>query len=355
MYYKQPTAANAFCNKYDKDTSYSQVPKTTLNIRGSVSYWPDSVARGTSSMLSQSVAHARRSAVGFTLVELLVVIGIIALLISILLPALSKARDTANSVKCGSNLRQIATAVLMYEREWKTLPGPVLPAIIDPENLSGTTVSSPLVTNQYWIVRQWTNSESVNKYLGAKTRTNADGTVRYASGPRGLWLCPVNTNVHDNARSKGQASTGFPAGVYGLTYLINNQSDTQAPFLFGSHTAANTDEQKRPKKLAEVRAASIPPGTGLSAATYANRQLWSGVRSTSRIWMISDIDGDNFDENDSDAFGIDAPQSIADPDQRIAKRQYKPAHLKNKKYARNYVFFDGHVEFLAVKEWPANY
>ena len=82
---------------------------------------------------------------GFTLIELLVVIGLIALLISILLPALNRVREQARVIRCASNMSQIGKACFLYAAENRG----VLPIPIGGGPLNNTTVSAILFQPVY--------------------------------------------------------------------------------------------------------------------------------------------------------------------------------------------------------------
>ncbi len=113
----------------------------------------------------------------FTLVELLVVIGIIAVLIALLMPALRKARMAALNIKCQSNLRQIGLGLSMYQQEFRELMPAYNDAALGSHGQARTTTGTPART--YWV------------RLGILTEV---GYLRGDMGPyRGsrAMLCPI--------------------------------------------------------------------------------------------------------------------------------------------------------------------
>ncbi len=124
---------------------------------------------------------------GFTLVELLVVIGIIALLISILLPSLQSARQSANKVVCQSNMRQIGLFGQMYAGDnggWAPNTGFYGKAYNLPSRFWKDGLASPIVDYAY--------GEQM-----ASWRTRADAEQFYWDGPGSLFICPSNPAAID--------------------------------------------------------------------------------------------------------------------------------------------------------------
>jgi prepilin-type N-terminal cleavage/methylation domain-containing protein/prepilin-type processing-associated H-X9-DG protein len=131
----------------------------------------------------------------FTLVELLVVIGIIALLIGILMPTLQGARSQARAVACMSNVRQISVAAQMYANEHKRFV----------TFLSTSTEGRPI-----------DRKELLFPYLN-QGQNNADNDGNQ------VWHCPNNDRVEE------EASYGFNTNLNGVRITrIRKWSETVA-------------------------------------------------------------------------------------------------------------------------------
>lgn len=149
-----------------------------------------------------------KRAKGFTLVELLVVIGIIALLISILLPALTKARQAALTTLCLSNQRQCAMAFSFYAGDWKG------------ETLISTTVASgysyPGDQSGDWAGHHncWPQF-----YVRGYTLYNEPGSTKYIKSPQ-VVLCPAEIRYAESLSDavNGRLANNVAYAVYAPDY-----------------------------------------------------------------------------------------------------------------------------------------
>jgi prepilin-type N-terminal cleavage/methylation domain-containing protein/prepilin-type processing-associated H-X9-DG protein len=159
--------------------------------------------------------YASRRTRAFTLVELLVVIGVIAVLVAILLPALNKARRQAATMQCASNMRQIAMAVLNYTND---NGGHLIPALIWPLGKSQQGGLNPYPDGFFWA------AELVHQhYIQAPNILHSASNPNNGAPPPGVssvFQCPEGlTPDETGGLDNGQA---FNYGTYPTDFKNND-------------------------------------------------------------------------------------------------------------------------------------
>jgi prepilin-type N-terminal cleavage/methylation domain-containing protein len=211
----------------------------------------------------------RRS--GFTLVELLVVIGIIALLVSVLLPALNRAREQANKVACLSNIRQIGIAFRMYagdNKDWCPWAAP----------LNRPDLYADWIHWRTGINNQGLASSAIAPYLGGGKGTPATNTALEK-----VLRCPSD-------RLEGRPS--FKQYPYSYTMNIYFGSDGNYPSDAGPPTRFSTTRNASEKILVvEENEVTINDGYWVPGANMASWSItwdWLSIRHESGMKEFAD-------------------------------------------------------------------
>ena len=188
------------------------------------------------------------SAPAFTLVELLVVIGIIALLISILLPALSQAREQARAVKCSNNMRQIYLYTMMYVQDNKGFL-PVPPSVLDGP---ASSITYPLA---FYMLNGATSGTGFGDYDYSQG-TLMEYFPTSVDARQQIFTCPSDQNGAGTVALSTTTSVVIRNFSYSFNGMLNwsftGTGGSTTPNYFGVHSSANKDGFGRPFKAVNM-------------------------------------------------------------------------------------------------------
>jgi prepilin-type N-terminal cleavage/methylation domain-containing protein/prepilin-type processing-associated H-X9-DG protein len=303
--------------------------------------------------MTHPIAPSNRRPAGFTLVELLVVIGIIALLISILLPSLNKARAAAQNVQCTSNLRQLAMAAIMHANEWKGR----IPTCT--EHAIAYNDQDPSRTKWQYrengIIKDW--ASAMLPYVGKKTSVNFEDAPNEQAK---IFWCPsdftldeggyrMNNITHERIKVSYGINADIAAvsnsnreGKVGFTHLLGVYKGDPSP-AYG----ANPYGQPLQAKLNKVRNPS-------EVMLFADRATWPQLTGAS--YDVEDNSMLVYASHWSNSGRLGTLQAVY-----LATWLNQGIPLQRHKDRINVSFADGHAEtvargdFARVRVSPYNY